>query len=50
MLQANVNAAIAQLLTVTQRIQTQTAENESVRREINALKQQLAQSQTTQPA
>jgi hypothetical protein len=49
-LQAQVDAAVAQLLTVTQRIQTLAAENEAVRREIAVLQRQLAQRPATQPA
>jgi hypothetical protein len=48
-LQAQVDAAVAQLLAVTQRIQTQTAENEKVRQEIAVLQRQLAQKPATQP-
>ena len=49
-LQAHVDAAVAQLLTVTQRIQTLTAENEAVRQEIAALQRRLAQQSANQPA
>jgi cell division septum initiation protein DivIVA len=49
-LQAQVDAATAQLLTVTQRIQALTAENEAVRRDIADLQRQLTQKTTAQPA
>jgi hypothetical protein len=49
-MQAQLDVAVAQLLTVTQRIQTLTAENEAVRREVAALQRQLTQKPTTQPA
>jgi hypothetical protein len=49
-LQVQVDASVAQLLTVTERIQTLAAENEAVRREVSALQQRLAQQPTTQPA
>jgi len=40
-LQAKVDAAIAQLGAITQRIQMLAAENEPVRKEVAALRQQL---------
>ncbi len=49
-LQGQVDAAVAQLLTVTQRVQTLTAENEVVRQEIAALQRRLAQQSANQPA
>ncbi len=49
-LQAQVDAAVAQLVTTTQRIQTMTAENEAVRQEIAALQRRLTQKPTAQPA
>jgi uncharacterized protein YceH (UPF0502 family) len=49
-LQAQVDAAVAQLLEVSQRIKTQAAENEKLRREVAELQRQLAQKPTTQPA
>jgi predicted RNase H-like nuclease (RuvC/YqgF family) len=48
--QAQVDAAVAQLVTTTQRIQALTAENEAARREVADLKRQLAQKRATQPA
>lgn len=45
-LQAQVDAAVAQLVTATQRIQTLTAENEAVRQEIVVLQRRLAQPTT----
>lgn len=49
-LQGQIDAAMAQLLTVTQRIQTLAAENEAVRQEVSALQQQLTQRTEKQPA
>src|SRR5262245_1451704 len=49
-LRARVDAAVAQLLIVTQRIQSLTAENENIRREVAALQRQLTQKPATQPA
>jgi len=49
-LQARVDAALAQVLSVTQRIRTLTAENEALRREIESLHYQLARKASTQPA
>ncbi|OGG49716.1 MAG: hypothetical protein A3F84_16120 [Candidatus Handelsmanbacteria bacterium RIFCSPLOWO2_12_FULL_64_10] len=43
-LQAQVDAAVAQLLTVTQRIRDLTLQNDALRRDIAALKQQLPRS------
>ncbi len=42
-LQAQIDAALAQLMTVTKRIQEIASENEALRREIATLRQQLAQ-------
>lgn len=49
-LQAQVETVVAQLLTVTQRIQELVAQNEALRREIATLQHQLAQTPTVQPA
>jgi peptidoglycan hydrolase CwlO-like protein len=49
-LQAQVDSALAQLATVTRRIQEIAAENEVLRREIAALRRQLAQQASPQPA
>lgn len=49
-LQAQVDAALGRLLTVTQRIQALTAENEAVRRDVAALQCQLTQKSKAQPA
>lgn len=49
-LQAQVDAALAQLVTVTKRIREITAENKTLRREIAALRRQLAHLLTLQPA
>jgi hypothetical protein len=49
-LQAQVEAALTQLMTVTNRIQQVAAENEALRRKITALRRQLAGSATLQPA
>jgi len=49
-LQGQVAAATAELLTVTQRIQTLATENEGLRREIAVLQKQVLQSSTAQPA
>jgi len=49
-LQAQVDAALAQLITVTKRIQEVASENESLRREITALRRQLAYLPRLQPA
>lgn len=49
-LQAQVEAALAQLMTVARRIQEVASENESLRREITALRRQLAHLLTLQPA
>ena len=49
-LEGQVATAIAQLQSVTQRIQTLTADNATVRQEIAELQQQLAKKSATQPA
>lgn len=49
-LRSQVDAAVAQLLTLAQRIQTLTAENEAIGGEIAVLQQQLAQKGPMQPA
>jgi len=49
-LRAGVDAALAQLATATQQVQALTAENEVIRREVAALRRQLAQRSTKQPA
>lgn len=49
-LHAQVEAALAQLLTVTQRIQELTAYNETAQREIAVLQRQLTPATTRQPA
>lgn len=49
-LQVQVDTAVAQLLTVTQRIQELVAQNDALRRDIAALQRQLAQTPTVQPA
>jgi len=49
-LQAHIDAALTQLITVTQRIQEIAAENETLRREIATLRHQLAHLPTPQPA
>jgi chromosome segregation ATPase len=49
-LQAQVEAALTQLMTVTNRIQQVAAENDALRREITTLRRQLASSSTLQPA
>ena len=49
-LQAQVDAALAQLVTATQRIQTLAAENEAVRKEIADLQRQLARKPAVQSA
>ena len=45
-LQTQVETALTQLLTVTQRIQELTAQNDAVRREIAVLQRQLAHTPT----
>ena len=49
-LRERVDATVAQLRSVTQRIQGLTAENEAVRRDVLALQRQLAQKSARQPA
>lgn len=49
-LRGQVDAALAQLTVVTQRIQTLTDENEALRRETAVLQQQLAQRPVTHGA
>ena len=49
-LQTQVKTALVQLLTVTQRMQELTAQNDAVRREIAMLQRQLAHVPTRQPA
>lgn len=49
-LQAQVDAALTQLMTVTKRIQEVASENETLRREIAALRRQLVQRLGAQPA
>jgi hypothetical protein len=50
MLHTQVETALAQLLTVTQRIQELTAHNETLRREIVVLQRQLPLASTRKPA
>jgi hypothetical protein len=49
-LQTQVDSAVAQLLATTQRIQDLVAHNDSLRRDIATLQQQLTQSSSPQPA
>lgn len=49
-LQAQVDAALAQLIAVTKRIQEVASENEALRHEIAILRHQLAYLLTPQPA
>ena len=49
-LQRQIETAVAQLVTVTQRVQALTADNTTVRREIASLQLLLAQRPTPQPA
>jgi len=49
-LRSQVDAALVQLITVTKRVQEIAAENEALRREIIALRRQLAHLPTPQPA
>jgi hypothetical protein len=49
-LQAKVDGTLAQLVSLTQRIQSLAAENDTLRREVVALEQRLAQKRATQPA
>ncbi len=49
-LQAQVDAAIVQLGSITQQIQTLAAENEAVRQEVAALRRQLTDRLMAQPA
>ena len=48
-LQAQVEAALTQLMTVTKRIQEVASENEALRREISTLRRQLAYQPIPQP-
>ncbi len=48
-LRAELDDAIAQLVAVSQQLQSQSAENESLRREIAALERRLVQRTTVQP-
>ena len=50
MLHTQVETALAQLLTVTQRIQELTVDNETLRREIAVLQRQLPLAATREPA
>jgi hypothetical protein len=50
MLHSQVETALAQLLTVTQRIQTLTAQNDTLRREIAVLQRQLPLAAPRDPA
>jgi peptidoglycan hydrolase CwlO-like protein len=49
-LQTQVDSAVTQLLVTTQRIQDLVAYNDSLRRDIATLQQQLTQSSSPQPA
>jgi hypothetical protein len=49
-LHAQIDTALSQLATVTQRIQTLTGENAAIRQEITSLQALLAQKPTPQPA
>ena len=49
-LHAQVDSVVVQLGTVTQRIQTLSAENDAVRKEIVELQQRLASKSAAQPA
>ena len=49
-LQTQIDATLAQLMTVTKRIQEVASENETLRHEIIALRRQLRQRLGTQPA
>lgn len=49
-LQSQVDAALAQLMTVTKRIQEVASENETLRHEIAVLRRQLMQRLGAQPA
>ncbi|MEW5987041.1 MAG: hypothetical protein AB1791_10445 [Chloroflexota bacterium] len=48
-LQAQVEVALTQLLTVSRRIQQVASENEALRREVAVLRRQLAQRPSLQP-
>ncbi|TEU12468.1 MAG: hypothetical protein E3J21_21040 [Anaerolineales bacterium] len=49
LLQAQIDSAVAQLATITRRIQEIATENKALRREIAALCRQLAQQDSPQP-
>ncbi len=49
-LQAQIDAALAQLMAVTKRIQEVASENDTLRREITTLRRQLMQRFGAQPA
>lgn len=49
-LQAQVESALIQLMTVTKRIQEVAAENETLRHEVAVLRRQLVHQPTSQPA
>jgi septal ring factor EnvC (AmiA/AmiB activator) len=49
LLQAQIDSAVAQLATITRRIQEIATENKALRREIAALGRQLAQQDSPQP-
>lgn len=49
-LRSQVEDALARLAALTRRVQSQSSENEAVRKEILALQQQLSERSTKQPA